>query len=70
MTRILTGALRNRNGVRVCPRGCTGVDRGPGVATGCLATKRKTVGPGVTEYTPPLPGMCSMFYNPDTKEPT
>lgn len=69
MTRILAGALRDHNGVRLCPRGCTGVDRGPNLPGGCMAAKRKTVAPGVTEITPPLPGMCAMFYD-EKKEPT
>jgi hypothetical protein len=67
--RILSGATRDSKGVRVCPRGCSGVDRGPGVQTGCLAAKRKTIAPGVTLYEPPAPGTCSMFYN-EKKEPT
>lgn len=70
MTRILAGATRDRNGVRVCPRGCTGLDRGPGLPGGCMAAKRKSDGPGLTLFVPPLPGECAMFYNADTKEPT
>ncbi len=63
MTRVLAGALRDSRGVRVCPRGCSGI-------TACQAAKRKTVAPGVTLFTPPAQGTCSMFYNPVTKEPT
>ncbi len=70
MTRILAGATRDHNGARVCPRSCTGVDRGPGVPGGCMAATRKSGGPGVTLMTPPLPGLCAMFYDAKTKEPT
>ena len=43
MTRIVAGATHDRNGVRVCPLGCSGVDRGPGVPVGCVKAKRKTM---------------------------
>jgi hypothetical protein len=63
MTRILAGAMRDSRGVRVCPRGCTGVDRGPGIATGCMAAKRKVTKPGEVTFDPPAPGTCRMFYD-------
>ena len=37
---IMTGGAR----IRLCPLGCTGVDRGPGIATGCVMAKRKSGG--------------------------
>lgn len=70
----LAGALRNANGVRLCPLGC-----GPNapIPTGakfadntCQATKRRSGGrPGETEFVLPLPGKCRMFYN-ERGEPT
>lgn len=63
MTRILAGGTRDRNGVRVCPLGCNG-------ETKRKAAKSKSDGPGRTLWTAPLPGLCAMFYNTVTKEPT
>ena len=61
--RILSGATRDSNGVRVCPLKCNG-------ETHCKAAKSKSGGAGVTMYEQPLPGMCAMFYDLKTKEPT
>lgn len=60
--RILTGATRDSNGVRVCSLKCDG-------STHCKAAKSKSDGPGWTIYVPALPGACAMFYDLDTKEP-
>ena len=61
--RILTGATRDGNGVRICPLKCD-------ESTHCKAAKSKSGGPGETLYTAPLPGACAMFYDLKTKEPT
>lgn len=65
-SRILTGATRDRNGVRLCPLGCgPGVAPGPGGARdhACKISTRKCGRPGETVFTPPLPGKCRMFYD-------
>jgi hypothetical protein len=63
--RILTCAMRDRNGVRLCHLGC-GPDApmvGGSRDHACKMATRKCGKPGETVFTPPLPGKCRMFYD-------
>ncbi len=72
MTAHLTGAMRDRNGARLCPLNC-----GPNAPIGpdgtrqhtCKMATSKSGKPGERVFILPMPGKCRMFYN-ERREPT